>query len=88
VKTNKHNNFYMGQKIESSVILVSLKAETIIDGTFNISRQVFRAERISRLRTLRHMKAFPKYVSSTVFAGKGKTINWVGIPIYSWKAVE
>jgi len=69
----------MGQKIESSVIFVCLKAQTVTDGTFNISHQMSRGERISRLRVLRHMKAFPKYVSSAVFTGKAKTINWIAI---------
>jgi len=67
----------MGQQIEGSVILVCLKAQTITDGTFNISRQVCRSERISRLRTHRHLKAFPQYVFSAVFTGKAKTINWI-----------
>ena len=67
----------MGQKVESSVILVCLKAQTITDGTFNISRQVGRTERISSLRTLRHKKAFPKYVSSAVFTGKAKIMYWI-----------
>jgi hypothetical protein len=78
VKTNKHN-FYMGQKIESSVILVCLMAQTISDGTFYIFRQVARRERISRLRTLRYMKSFPKHASNAVFTGKVKTINWIAI---------
>jgi len=77
VKTNKHNNFYMGQKIEVSVILVCLKAQTITDGTFNISRQVAHREKISRLRTIRHKEGFTKYVSSVVFTGKAKAINWI-----------
>jgi hypothetical protein len=46
-------------------------------GTFNISRQVARRERISRLRTFRHKKVFTKYVSSVVFTGKAKAINWI-----------
>jgi len=69
----------MGQKIESSVILVCLKAQTISDGTFYISRQVARRESISRLRTLRHMKSFPKHASNAVFTGKAKAINWIAI---------
>ena len=79
MKTNKHNNFYMGQKIESSVILMCLKAQTISDGTFYISRQVARRERFSRLRTVRHKKVFTKYVSSFILTGKAKAINWIAI---------
>jgi hypothetical protein len=69
----------MGQKIQSSVILVCLKAQTISDGTFNISCQVSRTERISRLRTLKHMKGSPKHVSSAVFTGKAKTVYCIAI---------
>ena len=58
MRTNKHNNIYMGQKIESSVILVCLKAQTISDGAFNISRQVARREGIFSIWTLRHRKLF------------------------------
>jgi len=69
----------MGQKIESYVIFVCLKAQTITDRTFDISRQVARRERISRLRALRHKKDFPKYVSSAVFTGKPKIIYWIAV---------
>jgi hypothetical protein len=58
---------------------VCLKAQTISDETFYISLQVARRERIFRLRTLRHRKAFTKYVSSVVFVGKAKAINWFAI---------
>jgi hypothetical protein len=47
----------MGQNIGSSVILVCLMVQTVSDETINISRQVPRRERNSRLRTLRHMPA-------------------------------
>jgi hypothetical protein len=69
----------MGQKIESTVILVCLKDQTISDRTLNISRQVASKERISRLPTFRHQKAFTKYVWSVIFTGKAKSIDWSAI---------
>jgi hypothetical protein len=50
-----NTNFYLELEIESSVILACLKAQTISDWTFYISRQVASRERISRLRTIKHI---------------------------------
>ena len=93
-RTNKHNNIYMGQKIEIFVILVCLKAQTIIDGTFYISRQMARRERISGFRTIKHITSlrnmFPAPFSQVKLrpqTGLSLILCW-NIPICSWQAVE